>query len=59
MGFGIAGVPLFEGQSQGRFPAAPENLLVINVGELLWEFLTLTLLSVLGNTTSAGLPRVG
>jgi hypothetical protein len=30
--------PSVRGQSQGRFPAAPENLLVANVGELLWEF---------------------
>ena len=49
--------PFVRRQSQGRFPAAPENLMVVNVGELLWEFLALTLLSVLGNTTSAGLFR--
>ncbi len=38
------------------FSAAPENLLVVNVGELFWEFQTMKVLSVLGNTTSAGLP---
>ena len=28
--------------------------MVVNVGELLWEFQTMKVLSVLGNTTSAG-----
>ena len=30
--------PFVRRQSQGRSPAAPENLLVVNVGELLWGF---------------------
>jgi hypothetical protein len=34
------------------FSAAPENLLVVNVGELLWKFQTMKVLSVLGNTTN-------
>ncbi len=38
MRFVLAGVPNVRRQSQGRFSAAPENLLVVSVGELLWEF---------------------
>ena len=33
MGFVLAGVPNVRRQSQGRFPAAQENLLVVNLME--------------------------
>ena len=46
---------MFEGSRSGVFSAAPENLPVVNVGELLWEVQTMKASSVLGNTTSAGL----
>ena len=40
MGFVVAGVPNVRGQSQGRLPAAPENLVAADLVERPWEFLT-------------------
>jgi hypothetical protein len=48
MGFILAGVPNVRRQAQGRFPAAPQNLLAVNVGELLAGFQTMKVLSGIG-----------
>jgi hypothetical protein len=51
--------PFVRRQSQGRFPAAPENLLVVNVGERLWAFHTLKVLSDETNREARRWPKSG